>query len=141
METLQKIFTVIWFALACSCSPRKETSSGASLGDQLDQGKTLYEQTCAQCHYDGSGSSTAPDLRGSAVLAEEPKVLARMILKGRQGESMKDGKKFNGVMPPQAYLSNDEIAAIVVYVRDTFGSRREKFSPQAVAEIRAGIKE
>ncbi len=115
-------------------------ASPANLTEQLEQGKALYEQSCAQCHYDGSGNPAAPDLRGSSVLAEPPQALARVILAGRQGVSMKGGEKFHGIMPPQAYLRDDEVAALVVSVRSEFGSRREGFSPRAAAEVRAEIR-
>lgn len=74
------------------------------------------------------------------MLAEPPQALARVILGGRQGVSMKGGEKFNGIMPPQPYLRDDEVAAIVVYVRSEFGSRLEGFSPQEAAKVRAEIK-
>ena len=125
----------------CSCPEQGRPVPPAKLTEQLAQGKILYEQSCAQCHYDGAGTPVAPDLRGSSVLAEPPQALARIILDGRQGVSMKDGKKLNGIMPPQAYLRDEEIAAVVVYVREAFGDRREALSPAAVAEIRAGLKD
>ncbi len=124
----------------CACSEERGTAPAANLIEQLEQGKALYEQSCAQCHYDGSGNPAAPDLKGSPVLAEPPKALARVILAGRQGVSMKGGEKFNGIMPAQAYLRDEEVAALVVYVRSEFGSRREPFSPQAAAEVRAEIQ-
>ena len=125
----------------CSCPEQGRPVPPAKLTEQLAQGKILYEQSCAQCHYDGACNPVAPDLRGSSVLAEPPQALARIILDGRQGVSMKDGKKLNGIMPPQAYLRDEEIAAVVVYVREAFGDRRDALSPAAVAEIRAGLKD
>lgn len=124
----------------CSCSEDRVPGAPVNLIDQLAQGKTLYEQSCAVCHYDGTGNPAAADLRGSGVLAESPQAVARVILGGRQGVSLRDGKKINGIMPPQAYLRDDEVAAVVVYVRDEFSGRREPFSPQAVAAVRAEIK-
>lgn len=73
------------------------------------------------------------------MLAEPPQALARIILEGREGVSMVDGRKLNGIMPPQPNLSDEEIAAVVVYVRDEFACKREAISPAAVAEIRAGV--
>lgn len=142
MESLRKIFMVLgallpWF---CSCSEERVAATSANLTEQREQGKALYEQSCAQCHYDGTGNPAVPDLRGSSVLAEPPQALARVILGGRQGVSMKGGEKFNGIMPPQPYLRDDEVAAIVVYVRSEFGSRLEGFSPQEAAKVRAEIK-
>ena len=123
-----------------SCSPQGGGEAvSVNLPEQLEQGKNLYEQACAQCHYDGSGNPAAPDLRGSAVLAQPPEALARIILAGRRGESLKDGKKLAAIMPPQAYLRDDEIAAIVVYVRAEFGGRPEGFPPEAVGVVRAGV--
>ena len=34
--------------------------------------------------------------------------------------SMVKGKKFNGIMPPQAYLTDSDIAAICTYIRQEF---------------------
>lgn len=127
--------------MLCSCSERRVPASSANLTEQLAQGKTLYEQSCAQCHYDGWGNPAAPDLRGSGVLAEPADALAVIILGGRRNQSVKDGRKFNGIMPPQAYLRDEEIAAIVAYVRDEFGGRKEPVSPQAVAETRALLRD
>ena len=73
------------------------------------------------------------------MLTQPPQILARLILTGQQGVSLKNGKKFDAMMPPQAYLRDDEIAALVVFVRQEFGGTQEGVSAQAVAEIRAGI--
>jgi mono/diheme cytochrome c family protein len=126
----------------CSCSPGGGggTTVPATLSEQLSHGKSLYSRTCAQCHYDGNGSPIAPPLRGSDVLAQPPDALARVILGGRRNESMVGSKKFNGVMPPQRYLSDAEVASIVAYVRDTYGSRREKVALETVAEVRASLR-
>jgi len=124
----------------CACSPQGGGTGTATLAEQLEQGKSLYEQTCAQCHYDGSGSPTAPPLRGSDILAQPPQALARVILGGRKGETMVGNKKFNGIMPPQQYLSDAEVASVVAYVRDAFGSRREKVPLETVAEVREAVK-
>lgn len=124
----------------CACSPQGEGTGTATLAEQLEQGKSLYEQTCAQCHYDGSGSPTAPPLLGSDILTQPPAALARVILGGRKGETMVGNRKFNGIMPPQQYLSDAEVASIVAYVRDAFGSRREKVPLETVEEVRETVK-
>jgi nitrite reductase (NO-forming) len=124
----------------CACSPQGGETGTATLAEQLEQGKSLYEQTCAQCHYGGDGSPLAPPLRGSDILAQPPQALARVIIGGRKGETMVGNKKFNGIMPPQQYLSDAEVASIVAYVRDTYGSRREKVPIETVAEAREAVK-
>jgi mono/diheme cytochrome c family protein len=140
---LKKLYFMGLAAVAglCACSPGGSGPAPAStLTEQLSLGKSLYARTCAQCHYDGTSSPIAPPLRGSDVLAQPPAALARVILGGRKGESMRGNQKFNGVMPPQQYLSDAEVASVVAYVRETFGSRREKVSLEDVAEVRASLR-
>jgi mono/diheme cytochrome c family protein len=139
VPVLKKVSIVGFCVLAaagCSPSGGSPAALGGNLTEQIAEGKTLYETACAQCHYDGAGSAVAPDLQGSAVLQESPRVLAGIILRGRQGESLKDGGKFGGFMPPQAYLRDEEIAAIVAYVRSAYGGVTEAVSPAEVAEVR-----
>ena len=141
VERLKRIFISLSAVGLAACSPQGGgTAAPATLSDQLDQGKKLYARTCAQCHVDGSGGPLAPSLRGSDVLAQPPQALAKVILGGRQGESMRGNQKFNGVMPPQQYLSDAEVAAVAAYVRDAFGSRREKVPLETVAEVRAAVR-
>ncbi len=121
------------------CSENRTAPVSLSLDAQIAQGKEVYEISCVQCHYEGSGSATAPNLIGSTGLAD-PESLAHVILAGRQGESMQDGKKFGGIMPPQAYLRDDEIAAVIAYVRATFGAQRESISNESVAGVRASLR-
>jgi mono/diheme cytochrome c family protein len=144
LKCLKKWFFpgVIVVTALCSCSPDRGggAAAPATLPEQLSHGKSLYARTCAQCHHDGNGSPIAPSLRGSDVLAQPPDALARVSLGGRRNESMVGNKKFNGVMPPQRYLSDAEVASIVAYVRNTFGSRREKVELETVAEVRASLR-
>lgn len=102
----------------------------------MKQGKAVYARTCALCHQDGKGTTIAPKLLGSAVLEQPPAVLAKLVLTGQSRVTVVDGKKFNGVMPPQAYLTNEELAALVVYVREAMAGRREEFTPEEVAKLR-----
>ncbi|MGH8048607.1 MAG: c-type cytochrome, partial [Chthoniobacterales bacterium] len=84
----------------------------------LSQGEAIYSQLCATCHYDGKGSDKAPVLLNSPSLQSQANVIDG-ILHGRKGTF-----KVNGIapgMPPLDSLSNDDIAAVVTYVRHTFG--------------------
>jgi len=130
------------FAIACpiffnAChQPPQKISVRKAPSDQIAEGKALYESACAMCHYNGSGSQTAPDLIGSPILVEQPKRLIRIILHGQSGESVVNGEKFNGHMPAQDGLSDEEIAAITAYVRRDFGGISEGVALQSVASER-----
>jgi mono/diheme cytochrome c family protein len=90
---------------------------------QLATGEALYGLNCASCHYDGRATDTMPALIGSPALAT-PTQVARIILHGQRG---------TGIMPAQDYLTDEEIAAIVEYVRHEFAGKTERVS---VEEIR-----
>ncbi|GAB4173034.1 MAG: hypothetical protein Fur0032_12550 [Terrimicrobiaceae bacterium] len=104
-------------------------------------GEEVYGQTCATCHYDGSGSATAPDLKGGAFWKNPPEKLFGIILRGQSNVSVVDGKPFYGIMPAMPYLSDEEIAAVTAYVFKTFGAREVRVEAGAVAVVRKAGKE
>ena len=141
---LNGLQVVLAASLLNACSPAGsadsatlEVSRSTSIPEAvLAQGASVYEQTCAVCHYAGSGSATAPDLVSSAELKQPARELITNILQGRQGVSVVNGRKFNGIMPAQNTLSDEDIAAVVTYVRHTFGGADEVTAPADVAAYR-----
>jgi mono/diheme cytochrome c family protein len=131
---------IVSLALA-ACSPSSTppqtaaaTPAPAALpADVLSQGQSIYEQLCATCHYDGKGSDKAPVLAGSAALKSQDNVI-NGILHGRKGNFKINGMQFE--MPPQDSLSNEDVAAVVTYVRHTFGSVDQLTTPADVAKLR-----
>jgi len=107
-----------------------------ALAEQLATGAEVYQTGCANCHYAGEASPTTPALAGSAALRGDPTALFKIILQGQRNESVVDGRKLNGIMPAMAYLSDDEIAAVAVYLRQRFGGISEAIEPSKVAAER-----
>jgi mono/diheme cytochrome c family protein len=87
-------------------------------------GSAQYQQQCSACHQ--------PDGRGVQgnfpPLAENPDLFADRLfpvyvaLYGLQGEISVKGAKYQGVMPPFGHLTDEQIAAIVNYVRGAWGN-------------------
>lgn len=121
---------------AASPTPAPLLTSEPASPDVISAGADVYELSCAMCHYDGSGSPAAPPLKGSPVVAESAEAVILTILKGRQGQAIVDGKPFNGLMPAQATLSDEEIAAVVAFVRKQFGGVDSAVKPSEVAALR-----
>ncbi len=86
----------------------------------LPSGEEVYQAACAQCHYAGEQTPNAPALTDSLLLKKPAVETARIILIGQANVSIVDGKVFGGVMPAMSYLSNEEIASVVRYVRKTY---------------------
>ena len=95
---------------------------------------------CAACHQaTGLGLPGAfPPLAGSEyVLGEEERVV-RIVLRGLTGPVTVKGQTFNGAMPAWAdQLSDAEIAAVLTYVRSSWGNSAEAITAEQVARERA----
>lgn len=106
------------------------------LETQLVAGVGVYEMNCAQCHVDGKGSPTAPALIGTAIVKGPAKAIIEVVLKGQTGKVLVDGKPFTGQMPAFDYLTDEEIASVVAYIRKQFGEVGEVVPVQTVTDAR-----
>jgi mono/diheme cytochrome c family protein len=79
-----------------------------------------------------------PPLAGSEwVNGDEAKVV-RILLHGVTGPIEVAGETFNGMMPPWGgTLKDDDIAAVLTYVRSTWGNTGAAITAAKVASIRA----
>ncbi|MDP0492303.1 MAG: c-type cytochrome [Verrucomicrobiota bacterium JB023] len=105
--------------------------------DFWEVGKTAYA-TCTACHQaNGAGVPGAfPPLAGSEWVTGPVENLIRMQLRGLQGEIEVKGETYNNIMPPMAYQTDEQIAAVLTYVRNSFGNSASPVSPDEVAALR-----
>lgn len=109
---------------------------------QMEKGKGVYMQTCFVCH----------QLNGEGIPAQIPPIAKsdffdkmnndeaiHTVIAGRTGEVIVNGKKYNGVMTPLNYLSDDQIANVLTYVRNSFGNEGKAVTPDEVKKVRATI--
>ncbi len=59
------------------------------------------------------------------------------MLYGLQGEIEVEGKAFNGVMPANGFLSDEQVAQVLTYLRQNFGNYAAGIKPGDVADVRA----
>lgn len=97
---------------------RRGEGAGVERGEV--DGKAVFQQVCGACHQpDAQGIAGAfPPLAGSATVnKEDPKLMIDIVLGGY------DGMPEYGPMPPQAEVLDDEqITAVINYVRSNFGN-------------------
>jgi len=109
--------------------------SPALVKASLIRGKAVYETYCISCHQaDGGGvpNLNAPLIRTSQVLGDKTQLI-NIILKGMQGLDI-DGESYSNVMPPASHLSNEQIADVLTYIRNSFGN---KASAVTLADVKA----
>src|SRR5690606_2085863 len=110
------------------------------------KGQLLYAQDgfCETCHQaDGKGlpSSGFPPLAGSPWLDNDDRLI-KLTLKGMQGPMEVLGHQYSGQVPmtPFGGLMNDEeVAAVLTYVKNSFGNKGTPVDPEKVKAIRAAI--
>src|SRR5262249_7720315 len=105
---------------------------------RFDTGKGLYEQVCLACHQPhGLGQpGLAPPLTGSEWVAGTEKRLIRIVLQGLRGKLKVKGEEFELDMPALGVLDNDQVAAVLTYVRREWGHGFPTVSPEAVQRVR-----
>ncbi|MEO6932629.1 MAG: cytochrome c, partial [Chitinophagaceae bacterium] len=112
------------------------------------KGKAIYmrEGFCTTCHQpDGKGlpASGFPPLSKSNWVAGSQDRLIKLVIKGLYGPLEVSGVKYPGQVPMTPFggmLKDDEIAAVITYVRNSFGNKAAAVSPLKVKQIRAAIK-
>jgi mono/diheme cytochrome c family protein len=114
--------------------PTAETSLLVSLG------KPIYDKQCASCHgTEGAGKPPHyPPLAGNQSIQMSSSVNAiRMVLNGGFPPGTKGNPTPYG-MPPFAHvLSDDEIAAVVTYIRTSWGNRGAPVSARQANDLRS----
>ena len=87
------------------------------LATEVANGFRLFQENCASCHGgDAKGiSQLAPPLVGSPRLQGDSSLAIRILLHGLTGPV--DGVEYPGPMAPQSQYSDEELSAIISYVR------------------------
>jgi len=111
-------------------------------GDEdIALGKRVFEQVCALCHgVDGMGKAgQAPPFKGSEwVLTDNVGRLARIPLSGLSGPVKVNGETWNLSMPAMgAALPDDQLSAVLSYMRNSWGNKASKVTPADVKAARA----
>ncbi len=151
MNTLKLLAVTLYVGslIACSSSGEHEGAESADTSEAesapvvqtqaLEKGKTIYSQYCLACHQgDGNGVAGAfPPLTQTEWVSGDKATLIGVILNGMQGEITVKGEVYNNAMPAHGFLSDEEIGAVLTYVRQSFGNDYSEITTEEVAEVRA----
>jgi mono/diheme cytochrome c family protein len=99
---------------------------------RFEAGRTVYQNLCQACHQpNGRGlEKLAPPLIGSEfALASSATIPIRIVLNGKEGSV--------ALMPPLGgILSDEQIAAVLTYIRREWGHAASPIDPAAVTQTR-----
>lgn len=113
--------------------------------DRFLAGQKIYnrEGYCATCHQpDGQGlaASGFPPLADTRWVIGSPERLIKLTLHGLMGPIEVRGESYPGQVPMTPFgglLSNEEVAAVLTYVRNAFGNEASAITPEQVEAVRA----
>lgn len=105
--------------------------------ETIELGRQVYS-TCLTCHGPaGRGQlGVYPPLGGSEFVTGDPERFAKILLHGLKGRVLVGGAEFNGLMPRPPIESDEEIAAVMSYVRQAFGNEAGPVSADLVRGVR-----
>lgn len=103
----------------------------------IEKGHEVFSRTCIACHQVNAQGLPGifPPLAGSDFLNANKERAIGIVLQGKKGPVTVNGKSFNNIMPPQN-LSDQEIAAVLTYVYNSFGNSKKVVKPEEVAKVR-----
>lgn len=112
------------------------TSCRAARSETLDGG-AIFQAQCAVCHQKhGQGlPGRFPPLARNADLFLSRDFPAHVVLFGLTGKIVVNGKTIDSTMPPLDFLSDAQIAAVLGYVRQSFGNA--ELAPKAMPPLDA----
>ncbi|MEM1326359.1 MAG: PVC-type heme-binding CxxCH protein [Bacteroidota bacterium] len=108
------------------------------------KGAAVYKKdgSCITCHQANGGgldASQFPPLAGTDWVLGNEERLIKIVLNGLYGPIEVLGKKYPGQVPMTAYgnmLNDEEIAAVLTYVRNSFGNEASVITPDQVTKVR-----
>ena len=129
-------------------APAIKDVAGEVSATLIQTGKEIYLRdgfcnTCHQPNGKGLAASGFPPLTESKwVLGNEDRLI-KIVLKGIYGPIVVNGKKYPGQVPMTPYgglLNDKEVAAVLTYIRNSFGNKASAVDEKTVKRVREEIK-
>lgn len=137
MKKLNIILSLLIALIAASFTTQQQDVKAS-----IQRGKKVYEKACLACHQkDGEGvpRMNPPLIKTTQVLGNKEKLI-RIVLQGYNEEVEINGEYFDNPMPAQPQLSNQEIADVLTFIRNSFGNKATAVKLADVKMVRSKIK-
>jgi len=129
-------FTCLFLSIlqfSCNGILQKEKSDKFA---NISPGESLYKQYCLSCHKsNGSGvPDLYPSLKGEKVKGDKM-ILIKVVLLDIEREALNKGNYKQG-MPGQNFLTSQEIALIINFIRKKFGQVDDPVTADEVTTVK-----
>lgn len=102
-------------------------------------GKKVYDMYCVACHQaDGNGVPRLnPPLAGTVYVTGSKTRLIEIVLKGLTDPLEINGEEYNNPMAAHSFLTDQQIADVLSYIRNSFGNKAGIVTAAEVKKQRA----
>lgn len=116
---------------------QKKAPAPSNFDERMKAGAIVYKTNCAACHQEnGQGIPNAfPPLAKSDFLMADKHRSIKIVKQGLQGSVTVNGSTYNSVMPALG-LSDDDIASVLTFVRNSFGNKGEAVKVEEVKAVK-----
>jgi mono/diheme cytochrome c family protein len=136
--SLFMLATVLMSQTKKPAAAAKPAVTTAGLQASITRGKQVYLEQCLACHQAdalGVQGMNPPLVKTKFVLGDKA-TLVKIVLNGMTGKQV-DGEDYHGVMAPHSDLTDEQIADVLTYVRNSFGNKAKPVTAAEVKAIRA----
>jgi mono/diheme cytochrome c family protein len=134
-------------AAVAGCAKSSNTTNAAASASaaamknsaSASDGATVYLTDCSSCHQtNGQGVSGAfPPLAGNAAVTGNPVAVIAIVKNGLEGRVTVNNAAYSGIMPSwKGQISDDQIAAVISYIRSSWTNRAGGVSVAQVESIK-----
>ena len=119
---------------------QQEDLPGLELKGTMAAGKTVYDTYCSACHMpNGKGApGMNPPLSGTDWVLGDRTRLIKVILNGLNEPVEIQGEIYQNIMASHAFLSDQQVADVLTYIRASFGNDADAITKEEVTRVRAG---
>ena len=128
------LLIVVLFIIGCSDESISQKT--------MEKGKKIYNTYCLSCHMeDAMGVPRLnPPLAGSELLLKEKTKPIRIVLRGSEELKGETDSEYTNTMMGLGTLSDQEIADVLTYARNSFGNKAPKINESDVTNERTKLK-
>jgi len=136
------VFATLLMSQTTKPAAAKPAAAGqGGMAASMTRGKQVYLEQCLACHQaDALGvSGMNPPLVKTKFVLGDKAALVKIVLNGMTGIEV-EGEDYHGVMASHSDLTDQQIADVLTYVRNSFGNKAKAVTASEVKAIRATNK-
>ena len=139
---MQRICITVFVVFLCIAGASAQ-SSNKLVAASAARGKTVYLQRCMVCHQAAGGGVpklNAPLDGSSSVNSTNIAKLVKYIVKGFNDRVEIDGEFYENAMPAAADLTDQQIADVLTFIRNSWTNKAGPVTTLQVKQTRSKLK-